>query len=93
MINGLKGSLSARFDEAPEVIVMYCVQLITILLVHIFHISCLTGYFPNILKIAKIQPIFKKDDEQDMKNYRPISILLILSKTLEKLCLTGLISL
>ena len=45
----------------------------------------LNGYFPDTLKIAKIQPIFKNGNEQDMKNYRPISILSVFSKTLEKL--------
>ena len=84
-IHRLKGSLSAGFDDDPEVIVKCCVQFITIPLIHIFSLFFLTGYFVDILKIAKIQPIFKKCDEQDMKNYRPISILLVFSKILKKL--------
>jgi hypothetical protein len=30
------------------------------------------GYFPDIVKIAKIQPMVKKGDEKIMKNYRTI---------------------
>ena len=43
------------------------------------------GIFPNSLKIAKIVPIFKVGDRSNVKNYRPISLLLIFSKLLEKL--------
>jgi len=61
-------------------------------MVHIFNLSFLTGYFPDIPKIATIQPIFKKGDEQDMENYRPISILSIFSEVLEKLMFNKLYS-
>ncbi len=43
-----------------------------------------TGIFPDKLKIAKVTPIFKKDDETLFTNYRPISILPALSKIFEK---------
>ena len=56
----LKGSLSAGFNVIPELIVKHCVQFITIPLVHIFHFSFPTGYFPEILKIAEIKPMVKK---------------------------------
>ena len=42
------------------------------------------GIFPDILKLGKITPIFKKDDEQLLKNYRPISTLPIFGKIFEK---------
>ena len=36
------------------------------------------------MKIAKVVPIFKKDDKSLMNNYRPISVLPALSKVFEK---------
>ena len=33
------------------------------------------GKFPSILKLGKITPVYKKDDEQLLENYRPISTL------------------
>ena len=42
--------------------------------------SLATGIFPENLKIAKVIPIFKKDDENMFDNYRPISILPAVSK-------------
>ena len=49
------------------------------------------GIFPSILTIAKVVPIFKFENKQIFKNYRPISHLLTLSKILEKLIKTRLI--
>ena len=46
--------------------------------------SLTTGIFPNNLKIAKVIPLFKKDDETNLENYRPISILPAMSKIFEK---------
>ena len=34
-----------------------------------------SGIFPDKLKIAKVIPIFKKDDSAKLDNYRPIYIL------------------
>ncbi len=43
-----------------------------------------TGIFPDKLKVAKIMPIHKKDDESLFTNYRPISLLPAISKIFEK---------
>ncbi len=43
-----------------------------------------TGIFPDKLKIAKINPIYKKDDDNLFNNYRPISLLPAISKVFEK---------
>ena len=51
-----------------------------------------TGIFPDKLKIAKVIPIFKKDDPTLFKNYRPIYLLPTISKVLEKIIFTQLSS-
>ena len=47
--------------------------------------SFTSGEFPDCLKQANVSPIFKKDDSLNKENYRPVSILLLLSKVYEKL--------
>ena len=43
-----------------------------------------TDVFPSIWKDAKVIPSFKSESKHDVSNYRPIAILPILSKVLEK---------
>ena len=45
--------------------------------------SIKSGIFPDRLKIAKVTPIYKKDDKKFIKNYRPISVLPVISKVFE----------
>jgi len=44
-----------------------------------------TGVFPASMKVAKVTPLFKKNDESIFDNYRPISILPSISKIFERL--------
>ena len=46
--------------------------------------SLITGISPDKLKIAKVIPLFKKDDKAKTDNYRPISLLSPISKIFEK---------
>ena len=50
---------------------------------HVFNPSLQQGIFPENLKIAKVFPIYKKDEEFLLTNYRPISVLPCFSKLLE----------
>ena len=40
--------------------------------------------FPYQYKITKLKPLFKKGSKSDPKNYGPISLLLVVSKIIEK---------
>lgn len=51
----------------------------------IFNNSLTTGVVSEKLKIAKIIPIYKKDDNQLFSNYRPVSVLPCFFKILEQL--------
>ena len=48
--------------------------------------SCFkSGVYPDCLKSAHVVPLFKSGDKNDMNNYRPISMLPIISRLFEKL--------
>ena len=60
-------------------------------LVIIFNKSFQEGCFPEILKIAKVIPVHKDDVTTDPGNYRPISLLSVFKKLLEKVMLNRLL--
>ena len=50
-----------------------------------FENSLASGEFPNVWKKSNIVPVHKKGDKQLIKNYRPVSLLPICGKLMEKL--------
>ena len=46
--------------------------------------SLTTGIFPQKLKIAKVSPLYKNSDATIIENYRPISLLTVISKKFVK---------
>ena len=61
-------------------------------LAKIINSSFSKGVFPEVLKSAKITPIFKKEDKKQYTNYRPISSLPFISKVYERCMANRLIS-
>ena len=51
----------------------------------ICNLSIKYSTFPNDCKIAKLKPSFKRGSKTDPKNYRPISLLPLISKIIEKI--------
>ena len=54
-------------------------------LTHIINLSLQSDVFPSDWKIAKILPSYKNGATDQFGNYRPISILLVISKVAEKI--------
>jgi hypothetical protein len=67
-------------------------HLITTQLTRTFNKLLDDGSFPDSLKVAKVTPIHKSGTKTDPNNYRPISILPVLSKVLEKVLFTRLLN-
>ena len=51
---------------------------------YICYLSLCTSTFPSAWKQAKVTPIFKDGDKSDVNNYRPISVLPVISKIIER---------
>jgi len=85
IIIGLNCSKGAGYDNIGPNLVKSILPQILQPLLFIYNLSFSTGVFPDALKIAKVVPIYKKDDPQSLCNYRPISLLSIFGKVLEKL--------
>ena len=62
-------------NNQPSISIPFCM---------IINDSFLSGIFPNKLKIAKVIALYKKDSRDNPPNYRPISLLSVFSKLIEK---------
>ena len=72
-------------DSVSIQMLQLCAEFIPFPLSIIFRNIVNTGIFPDQWKLANVTPIHKKNDRQLMPNYRPISLLPICSKILEKI--------
>ena len=84
VMKNLKTKKSSGQDGISSTLLKSFDGEITDILTLIINQSLSTGIFPNKLKIAKVVPVFKKDDPHQPGNYRPISLLPAISKIFEK---------
>ena len=85
IIGALKNNKSPGYDCIGPKILKSVVDFVVNPLVHLYNMSFQQGIVPSQLKIAKVIPVFKKGDKTRIENYRPISLLSIFDKVLEKL--------
>ena len=60
-------------------------DILAIPVTQICNLSIKLSHFPNNCKLAKLKPLYKKGSKSDPKNFRPISLLSIVSKIIEKI--------
>ena len=76
----------SSLDPTPTWLLKDCVDLLSPYLTHLFNASLSLGCVPDLFKVAYITPLLKKpgSDVDATENYRPVSNLPVLSKTLER---------
>ena len=84
IIDKLDSNKSTGTDGIGPKIIKACGDSITPLITSIINNSIATGVFPDVLKEARVLPIFKSGDKERAENYRPISILPTISKIIER---------
>ena len=75
-------------DGISGLLLKRCATVLAPSLTRIFNTSIVTGTVPHLFKKATITPIHKSGDKSQAGNYRPISLLPIVSKILEKVVST-----
>ena len=81
----LKRNKSIGCDGLNGNVIIDVYDSIKVILFKIFKASLEEAGFPEKYKIAKVIPVFKKGDKENIENYRPIYILLIFSEVLERI--------
>ena len=84
LILNLKES-SCGYDGIHSRVIKQTYSLFFEPLKHVLNLSIIQGFFPEEMKIAKVIPLYKHGDASKFNNYRPISVLPLFSKLLEKL--------
>ena len=80
----LKQSGTRDLDGLDTKILRVAAPVITTSLTYVFNLCITKSTFPNAFKTAKVIPLYKSGDSSNPSNYRPISIVSVLAKPLEK---------
>ena len=84
-LRSLKLNKSPGYDNISPSVVNETSDIFFTPLKYIFNLLLQQGIFPENLEVAKVSPIYKKDEEFLLTNYRPISVLPCFSKLLERI--------
>jgi exonuclease III len=85
LIKSLKPKDSRGNDNLSNNMLKIIYPSITNALWILFNKSLSAGKFPDDMKLAIVKPVYKAKSRTDISNYRPISLLTVISKILEKI--------
>ena len=85
IISSLPNKTSSGYDHFNNKLLKEIKSEIATPLSIVFNYSLETGCFPTKMKYAEVVPLYKSKSKLDPTSYRPISLLITISKTLEKI--------
>ena len=85
LLNKLNKSKAAGLGKISAKLTRECADLICIPICDIFNQSISLGIFPDDWKCARVTPLFKQGDRDDLNNYRPISVISVVAKVFERI--------
>ena len=83
---------NGKSSDIPIHVVKSVAKIISPVLSKLYNDCIQKGNFPDCLKTGRISPIYKKDNEELLENYRPVSTLPIFGKIFEKIIFSRLYS-
>ena len=92
LVRNINPNKATGSDGISDQMLLLCDGSVSLPLQMIFRNILSRSIYPDISKLANALPIFRKGGKQLIKNYRPISLLPICGKILEKIIFTHLYS-
>ena len=92
IVSTLPAKTSSGHDNISNILLKEIIDPLASVLVDVFNKSMATGRFPEIMKLAEVVPLYKSKEHYLENNYRPISLLMTMSKILEKIVYTRVYS-
>ena len=84
IINSMRSGRSCGLDNIDTFIIKLAQYELLPVITHIINLSIKQSKFPSQWKCAKVVPLYKKGDETEPKNYRPVALLPTVSWCLTK---------
>ena len=85
LLNKLNKSKATELDKISGRLLPECADLISSPICNIFNQSISQGVFPDDWESARLAPLFKQGDRDDLNNYRPISVISVVAKVFERI--------
>ena len=85
LISSIPNGKATGIDNIQVRILKMSAPAIANSLSHLFNMSLSSGQFPSDWKLARITPLFKKGNKTEPGNYRPVSVLPVVSKFIERI--------
>lgn len=83
IIRNLRGDCAVGWDGIPAKLIKLTCSTLSPIITYICNLAISTGKFPNSFKKAIVHPVYKSGERDRVSNFRPISVLPVLSKILE----------
>lgn len=84
----LNSGKAKGIDGIPILVLTNNIEILAATLVLFFNKAFHTGTYPEILKIAKVSPIYKSGNQNELNNYTPLSVLSCIKTLFEKVLAT-----
>ena len=82
LLRGLESGKAAGWDEISPRVIKKVARELAGPLSRLYNACMREGHYPACFKIARVVPIFKAEDPTQFSNYRPVSVLPVLSQVL-----------
>ena len=85
LLNKLNKSEATGLDKISARLTRECADLICIPICDTFNQSISLGIFSDHWKCARVTPLFKQGDRDDLNNYRPIYVISVVANVFERI--------